>query len=41
MPLIRDNALVLSSAVDHDARVQQVVRAHVAAIAKRIRAANP
>lgn len=41
MPLIRDMALVIRPAVEHDAAVQQAIETHVAAIAARIRSKNP
>ena len=41
MALISENALVLSSALDHDAHVQRAIATQVGAIAARIRSANP
>ena len=40
MPLTHETALVISSAVEHDASVQRVIEAHVASIAARIRSVN-
>lgn len=41
MPLARDNALVIAPAVEHDSAVQRAIESQVAAIAARIRSANP
>jgi hypothetical protein len=41
MPLARDNALVIVPPVEHDAAVQREIESQVAAIAARIRSANP
>lgn len=41
MPLVRDTALVIRPALEHDAAVQATVETQVASIASRIRSANP
>ena len=41
MPLVRESALVMTAAVEHDAAVRKALVAHIAAIATRIRNANP
>jgi hypothetical protein len=41
MPLVHDKALVIAPAIQHDAAVRSAVDTQVAAIAARIRSANP
>ena len=41
LPLVRDMALVIRPNVEHDAAIQEAIGAQVAAIATRIRSANP
>lgn len=41
LPLVRESTLVIAAPSAHDATVQDTVRAHAAAIAARVRAANP
>jgi hypothetical protein len=41
MALLKDKTLVIGTALEHDAAVQQAVEAQVAAVAARIRSANP
>jgi hypothetical protein len=40
MTLVRDNALVITRSLEHDAAVQQAVERHVTAIAARVRTVN-
>ena len=41
LPLVRDSALVTTPAKAHDAAVHKVLRAQLASLGRRIRAANP
>jgi hypothetical protein len=41
MPLLSEKALVIAPDVEHDSAVQKMIAAQVAAIAARIRSANP